>query len=282
MKPPTIIHRDQDRQQGHWGEELADSLAVAEKLSRRKAMIGLASALGAYLLLRPTRVVAAVAAGLANEPNAAVKTGQFIFPRLQFNNNMATGKHWNISPMGDVILRQKLRTLTNVNVSDDPKIVRLSAMDEMCRFPFVFMTSGGSFELPDDELQNLKEFLTRGGFVFADDCMFEGSGDKDRFFQSYRQHIGKIFPDNPMREIPLDHEVFHSYFDFTTGSPHMQGTRFATSNAAGLFEPGTGRIMTYICPGDLHCGWVCRFWAEEKNMEAIKMGINVLIYYLTH
>ena len=39
---------------------------------------------------------------------------------------------------------------------------------------------------------------------------------------------------------------------------------------------------TVVTPGDLHCGWMSRYWAPEKNMEAIKMGINVLMYYLTH
>ena len=92
----------------------------------------------------------------------------------------------------------------------------------------------------------------------------------------------KIFPDNPMREIPVDHEIFHSYFDFDKGCPHLQGTRYRTSNAAGLFEPGTGRIMTFISPGDLHCGWCSQWFTPEINMTAIKMGINVLVYYLSH
>jgi hypothetical protein len=59
----------------------------------------------------------------------------------------------------------------------------------------------------------------------------------------------------------------------------MQGV---PHGAHGLFERGTGRIMTYLDPGDIHCGWQCRFWGMEKNMEAIKMGINVIIYFLTH
>jgi len=282
MGSNEIIHRVHDRQQGKWGEELADGLSLAEKLSRRKLLTGAAAALAALLLHRPTGLAAQVAAGMANERTGAVRTGQFVFPRLQFTNVDPTNKHWNISPMGDVILRKELKKLSNVNVSDDPKIVRLSAMDDMCRFPFVFMTSGGSFELPAEEIKNMGEYMERGGFVFADDCMWEGDGDKDRFFQSYMKLMGKIYPDNPMREIPVDHEIFHSYFDFTKGSPHMQGTRYRTSNAAGLFEPGTGRIMTYISPGDLHCGWVSQWFTPEQNMDAIKMGINVLVYYLSH
>ena len=59
----------------------------------------------------------------------------------------------------------------------------------------------------------------------------------------------------------------------------MQGVNHG---AFGLFEKGTGRLMTICTPGDLHCGWMSRYWKPDKNIKSIKMGINVLMYYLTH
>ena len=161
----------------------------------------------------------------------------------------------------------------------DPKVVRLGDFDEMCQNPFVFMTAGGGFELPPNEEQNLHEFLERGGFILADDCVGETPQTRDAFFQCYMKLINKLYPDNPMRKIPYDHEIFHNYYDFPEGCPFMQGINHG---AYGLFEPGTGRIMTILTPGDIHCGWVCKFWAMDKNMEAIKMGINIIIYFLSH
>ena len=46
--------------------------------------------------------------------------------------------------------------------------------------------------------------------------------------------------------------------------------------------PGHGELQTVATPGDLHCGWMNRYWSPEKNLEGIKMGINILMYYLTH
>ena len=40
--------------------------------------------------------------------------------------------------------------------------------------------------------------------------------------------------------------------------------------------------MTVNCPGDIHCGWCNRYFTAEQNLRAIKMGINVVIYYLSH
>jgi hypothetical protein len=208
----------------------------------------------------------------------AVKTGQFIFPRLQFTVYDETAKHWNISPIGDVNLRTKLQQLTNINVSLDPKVVHLGDFDEMCRYPFVFMTSAGSFKLPDQEEQNLREFLERGGFVLADDCMLE-RGEPDRFFRCFVVLLNKLFPGNPVRKIPLDHEIFHCYFDLPEGSPHCQGV---PHGAHGLFEPGTGRLMSIVTPGDIHCGWCNRWFTPKLNEQSIQMGINTIIYSLTH
>jgi hypothetical protein len=40
--------------------------------------------------------------------------------------------------------------------------------------------------------------------------------------------------------------------------------------------------MTYATAGDLHCGWTCVYFPKDRNEAAIRMGINIIIYYLTH
>ena len=274
MNPEHIRHREHDRELGRAAEELAGGLQEIERLTRRQFLARGAAALGGIFL--------APIAGLMSEKqqaraDTAVKTGQFIFPRLQFSVYDRTPDVWNVWPIGDVNLRRKLAELTNINVSQDPKVVRLDDFDDMCRHPFVFMTSEGFFRLKQQEERNLREFLERGGFILADDCVYYAR--EDRFFRCYNDLVNKLFPDNPMRKIPYDHEIFHIYFHFKSGCPHMQGVKHG---AYGLFERGTGRIMTINCPGDIHCGWVNRFWAPQKNLEAIKMGINIIIYFLSH
>lgn len=276
MDGQEAVRGGRDRALGKAREELLRAQEEVMRLSRRR-FLGLGAAAAAGLLLNP------LALGAERKPDArggrAVETGVFVFPRLQFTVKDNSPDRWNVGPIGDVILKQKLGELTNINLSQEPKIVRLADFDDMVRHPFVFMTSEGAFDLPPNEQRNMREYLERGGFVQADDCVFNG---RDVFFQDYIKLINGLFPDNPMREVPLDHEIFHCYYDFPAGAPHMQGKRFGQSNAIGLFERGTGRLMTFACPGDLHCGWMCKFWGMEKNMEAIKMGINIILYFLSH
>jgi hypothetical protein len=231
-----------------------------------------------------------------------VKTGEFFFPRLKFHVKDRKLDIWDVGPSGDVILRRKLAELTNINVSQEPVVVELDDLDKMAKYPYVFMTSESEFDLEPKHAENLREFLMRGGFVHADDCChpstkggifktdigenFEykirhgkGGIDGDRFFMDYVRIINSLFPDNPMRRIPDNHEIYRCYFNFPGGCPVMQGV---DHGAWGLFEKGTGRLMTIATPGDLHCGWMSRYWSPEKNLNGIKMGINVLMYYLTH
>lgn len=258
-------------------EQIAGGIERIETLSRRR-FLGTSAKSAAGLLLGSSL------AGLLIPRRALAdktdETGKFVFPRLQFSTTDSTYKHWDISPDGDAILRRELKRLTNINVSMDPKVVRLGDFDEMCLNPFVFMTAGGSFQLPPNEEKNFHEFLERGGFIMADDCMGVGSPlNTDAFFRCYSGLVDRLYPDNPMRKIPYDHEIFHIYFDFPKGCPELQGV---PHGAYGLFEPGTGRIMTWLSSGDIHCGWCYHWFTPELNMEAIKMGINVIIYFLSH
>lgn len=272
-----IIHRQDDLEAGRTAEVFAEPFEKISALSRRRFLSQGSKAMGAVFLAQMAGLLAWEQSAFgADTTKNIVKTGQFIFPRLRFAVNDNTTDRWDIGPIGDVNIRKKLGELTNLNISNEPKIVTLADFDDMCRHPFVFMTSEGNFELSEVEENNMREFLERGGFIHADDCVFRG---KDLFFQAYRKLMNKLFPDNPMRKIPNDHELYHIYFDFPNGCPHMQGVPLG---AYGMFEPGTGRIMTINTPGDLHCGWMCRYFGKNKDMESIKMGINIIIYFLTH
>ena len=257
-------------------DEIAGGIEEIQNLSRRRVLVGGGTALGGVAFGSLTSLLTGSRSALAD----TVRTGLFVFPRLQFAVYDESVDKWNIGPIGDVNLKKKLQNLTNINISPGPKVVRLVDFDDMVRHPFVFMTSEGYFRLAPREEKNLREFLERGGFILADDCVLWAK--EDRFFRCYRDLVNRLFRDNPMRPIPLDHEIFHIYYDFDNGCPHMQGIRAGRSNAYALFERGTGRIMTFVTPGDLHCGWMCRFWGRPKNMRAIKMGINIIIYFLSH
>jgi len=118
----------------------------------------------------------------------------------------------------------------------------------------------------------LKEKLASGEFALPRGVSYRFAGSYENQIRATRT-LAVILP------VALFAIFLLIYFQFKDGCPHMQGV---PHGAYGLFERGTGRIMTINCPGDIHCGWQNRFWSDGRNLEAIKMGINIIIYFLSH
>lgn len=206
-----------------------------------------------------------------------VKTGQFYFPRLQFKCREDVPDKWDIHPVGDQKLRESIKRLTNINILAEPVVVNLDKLDEMCEFPYVFMTSEGDFVLPEKHVQNMREYLNRGGFLYADDCVLHMVGNN--FYRAFVREMKRVFPDNPMRPIPNDHEIFKIFFKLNR-IPFLQGKN---DPPMGLFDKKTGRLLAMVTSGDLHCGWV-GFGNLNKDecRRAVEMGVNIVVYCLTH
>ena len=242
----------------------------------RQGLSALTGAAMAGTLMKAFSGGGAFAAPEPIDTSRAVRTGTFFFPRLKFDvlNHQCV---WNVYPHADVILRQSLAKMTNINVSQEPVVVSLADFNTLRHYPFVFATDQTHFRFPKNEEDNLREFLLRGGFVYGDDCVLGHDGDL--FFQDYRTMMNRIYPDNPMRRVPDDHEIYHCYFDLPNGLPFLQGTNVG---AWATFDKESDRILTFVTPTDMHCGWTCQYFSPRQNEQAIQMGINIIMFYLTH
>jgi hypothetical protein len=214
--------------------------------------------------------------------NDLVRTGQFFFPRLQFQCHESVPDKWDVHLIGDQKLRDAVKKLTNVNILTDLVVVNLDKPDELCQYPFVFMTSEGEFDFSDSNVKALREYLLRGGFLYADDCVLNQSnvaGSGDRFYTSFIQQMARVFPENPMRPVPNDHEIFNCFFKL----PRVPYTQGVDHPAMGLFDKETGRLMCMVTSGDIHCGWV-GFGNLNRTActQSIQLGVNIVIYALTH
>lgn len=65
-------------------------------------------------------------------------------------------------------------------------------------------------QLSMQEAARLREYLLRGGFMHADDYW----GVRER--QSFENQLRKIFPDRSIEELPMNHEIFHTFYDVDT------------------------------------------------------------------
>lgn len=160
----------------------------------------------------------------------------------------------------------------------------------MKRVPIDYSGTGPNFSL--EEAESMREFMLRGGFVLIDDFWGENH------WNDFLIELIKIFPDRELVKLDTSHPIFHSFFDIDE-VPQVPG-RSVTWNLGGTFyldDPDfppsvhailddDGRIMMVAnFNTDLGDGWEHTFYQPYPTKycnEAYKLGINYIIYALSH
>src|SRR3954447_4756951 len=143
--------------------------------------------------------------------------GSFNFCRIIFSQSPdGDGANWSVDyPRADVNLSIRLSELTRTRISRDAAtgepnhvLVRLTD-DLMFQCPFIMMTEVGAAYFSPDEAARLREYLLKGGFLWADDFWGEYA------WQIWAREIGKVLPlsEYPIVDVPLSHPIFHSQFE---------------------------------------------------------------------
>jgi hypothetical protein len=162
---------------------------------------------------------------------------------------------------------------TAISTSRRFHAVKLSST-EVFGFPLVIMTGEGDFTLPDQERENLREYIRGGGFLLASaGC---SSHEWDRAF---RREMARIFPDNPLQAIEMSHPVFHTATEINTlhakhGTPRpLDG--ITLGGRLGVLYSQDGLNDTAHTQGCCCCG-------GNEITNCADVNVNVLAYALTY
>ena len=140
--------------------------------------------------------------------------GAFHFCRIWFQSGRGGGGGWGVDyPQADTNLSIRLSDLTKARVSFDAsqqpnhRVVRITD-EALFQCPFVMMTEVGALYLEDEEVERLREYLLKGGFLWADD--FWGS----YAWAVWESQIRKVLPPGqyPFVDVPFDHPLFRMQF----------------------------------------------------------------------
>jgi hypothetical protein len=223
--------------------------------------------------------------------------GELVIGRLMYPeggpNWLRGGTSWTVDyPKGDRTLAQILRRFARIDVRSVEQPVNLDDGDDVFYWPFLIVGLAGNWDLTDAQAEKLREYLLRGGFLYADS--FFGSYD----WVGFTRGMTKVFPDRPIIDLPLDHPVFHIVYDTTeletTRLPHMGSLLYGgggwlgdgrTPHWRGI-EDDDGRLMVLIgFNNDTPDSWQWaddpRYPAESANL-GLRIGVNIAVYMLTH
>jgi hypothetical protein len=168
------------------------------------------------------------------------------------------------------------RLTQETNILTEGKLQKAKlGTDELFKFPFSIMTGEGGFTLTPKERINLKHYVTNGGFLVAS----AGCSDPD-WTRSFRSEIGRIFPDNKLKVIPLSHPIYRTVYKVT--STHTIHDRRG-ANLEGLFYKG--RIVVVFSSDGLndtsHAENCCCCGGDELDQSEY-LNVNILAYALLH
>jgi hypothetical protein len=241
---------------------------------------------------------------IADDPSGHLPhyDGGFRFCRVWFRNWAGgDGDGWYVDyPRADENLTIRFAELTKAVVTKGHNgesasvIVRLID-PALFRCPFVMMSEPGGSFLSEDEALNLRKYLLKGGFLWADD--FWGS----HAWRNWEDQISKALPPSefPIQDLDVSHPMFRTLFPIQElpQIPNVGLWRFArqTSERPGdSDEPHVrgianrhGRIMVLMTH---NTDFGDAYEREEEDpsyfktfsVNAYAIGIDVLLYAMTH
>lgn len=202
---------------------------------------------------------------------------------------------WNTDPTALPYFFYQLRERTQGKfpIHLDNEGIELTG-DEIFEYPIIYFTSHFPFYFSDDEVENLKKYLARGGTLLLDDCT--GSGP---FMDAVPANIQRIIPGAEMKLMLKDTKEFGDLFHLVyhlDAMPNLKEQFMQPFQAAFL----NGRPAILICPNDYGCYWEVSSpptalnplgnaahsettpTAQQGREEVYQLSINWLFYALTH
>ncbi|OPX18339.1 hypothetical protein BXT86_01750 [candidate division WOR-3 bacterium 4484_100] len=195
----------------------------------------------------------------------------FTIARLKYGG----GGDWYDSPSALPNLLAAINERTSIRANPREEVVEITD-PKLFKYPYLFMTGHGNIHFTQEEVKILREYFARGGFLHACDSYGMDS--------SFRREIKKVFPDSPLVEIPFDHPIYHSFYDFPKGLPKIHKHNGKPPQGFGIFYEGR-LVVFYDYECDLADGWEDADVYNDpskKRESAFRMGINIVVYALTH
>jgi hypothetical protein len=205
---------------------------------------------------------------------------ELITARWRFGTNGLIGHTgWSHNyPEAEINFNDFIGRTTRIDVAPESFLLLDLGSEEIFSYPFAYVSEPGEMELTGAEVDNLREYVRRGGFVLVDDFDSE-------HMDNLREEMSRVFPDRQFEVLEVDDPVFDLIFtveDLSALAPHVPG----------------GEVVYYGLRNDLgelaivagHNNDLANFWEWygspqyplEPATEAFRLGANFAVHALTH
>ena len=248
-----------------------------------------------WLRLAAVIVVAAAAdAAQRDAPGPPHRTdlaydGQFTFVRLRWKSDLGFSRRggfssaWNHDyPRAEQHLSQILRELTALDIHTDASRILTLDDPDLFKYPLAFMWEPGFWNLTDDEAKAFQAYLAKGGFAVFED--FDGAAQ----WSNFEAQMRRVLPNGRFVRLEGTHRIFDTFFqirDIHAIVHPMSGIR---PSYLGIYEendPSKRLMVVANYDNDVPEYWEWSgqgLFPFDASNEAYKLGVNYVLYGLTH
>jgi len=188
---------------------------------------------------------------------------------------------WDPTPHGLPNLMKYLAGSTTLNVQF--KRVPVSLTEERAfNHPVLYMTGLRDFKFTPAEIARLRTYLASGGVLVAD-----AAAGRKAFDVAFRREIGRVLPKAEFKLVEPDSPLFETPFKIRT----VDYTEAVKAAEPDLNSPALlgitidGSLAVVYSPYSLGNGWEQIDYPYNLgvcNSDALRLGVNILAYAVTH
>lgn len=196
------------------------------------------------------------------------------------------------------LTRTRVSRVNGEGINDgEPDFLVVRLNDPMLfQCPYLHLEDVGTVAFNDLEVQNLRAFLLKGGFIWADDYWGTFA------WNNWVNEISRVLPPGefPIVDIPLDHPVLHTQFEVkelpqipsiqfwrtSGGGTSERGMDSAEPHLRGIFDQRGNLMVVMTHNTDISDAWE-REGEDPRyfynfSPDGYAVGINIILYALTH
>jgi hypothetical protein len=223
--------------------------------------------------------------------------GQFTFVRVKYET--APGGYWaggrpswvHGFPLAEENL---MRIMNDISLfggrTDDVNVLTLDD-PELFKYPIAYIIEVGWWTLTDREASALRAYIQKGGFVIVDDFKTIGwRGNTTGGWDPFEANMNRVLPGVQFFDMDIAHPIFHSFFEINTGTLDNFPQAYNSGRPVfkGVYEDNDPRkrlvmIVNYNTDISQFWEWSGRgLRPVDDTNEAYKLGVNYLMYGMTH
>lgn len=236
-----------------------------------------------FVTRRPNRLISAIPLFVCSlafgapawpvaSPAAAAEVG-FQAARLKYGG----GGDWYSNPSSLPNLMKGVAERTGIVVDGNGDEAQIGLDDpRLFQYPLLYLNGHGEVKFTESELETLRKYLENGGFLWADDNYGMDA--------SFRREMRRLYPESPLVDLPFDHPIYRSFYEFPAGLPKIHEHDGKPAQGLGLFRDGR-LVAFYTYETDVGDGLEdagVHDDPERIRELAMRMAVNIVVYVMTH